>query len=723
MHQANEPLAVTEQPAFNLKLILDLLRQYFLMLVSFVLLASLLATYYAIKARPVYQAGATLMVERPTRMASLEQVMGFMGVSWEFYPNQMALMHSTPVAQRVVTKLKLDKTPEVIVEQGWFAGLFGSEVQPAKKSADQKMHEAVASVQQTVKITQEKGSGVFFIVFDDFDPAMAALKANALAEAYIDEVLEFSIQQKQQLAHKLTSQLPELAKKLQDSEEKLKFFQKQNKILLTDSTENIFADQLNSLEMRLSSLRTEKASLEPSYLRIKSVGLDAAKLEKVALLSSRSEVSSAKRLSNGANAKVNELGLVYGHKHPKMITAVRARELAQTEYNNSLIDASQLVMDEFLALDQQVRNIQQQSGNLRTDIQGGSEIAFELDKLKRDYGYNKQIHDAFLKQSKETDAASSETVQSVNARMLNYAVKPAYPYKPNKRNMVLGSAFVGLLLGLALIFLLENLDNSFKTQKDVENKLGLPVIGLLPDVKNKGDDESKPAMEFSNRSMSAFSEAIRTLRTSVLLASPDMEQKTVLVTSTVPGEGKTTISINLAHALSHLGPTLLIEADLRRPTVSKSTGEVSKRKIGLSEYLSGEELLKDCVQMTEHKDYYQLLSGKIPVNPLEGISSLKFANMLKTLKDKFSFIIIDCAPVMAVSDALVLAQQADEVLYVVRHESTPISVAIDAIKRMRRVNGNIIGVVMNRMKSRSKKYGRYYHYDGSYYANYGYHKD
>jgi capsular exopolysaccharide synthesis family protein len=357
--------------------------------------------------------------------------------------------------------------------------------------------------------------------------------------------------------------------------------------------------------------------------------------------------------------------------------------------------------------------------SIKGQMADNNEIQFEYDTLKRDYEYNQQIYSAFLKQYKETDAIKSGNVQSINARMLNKAVPASSPYKPNKRNMLVIGLFIGVLFGLGLAFLIEHFDNTFKSSDEVESRLNLPVIGMLPNIFEKETDIS-PALQFVDSPKSAFAESIRTLRTGVLLSLPDNDKKAILVTSTVPSEGKTTIAINLAHSLSHLGETILVEADLRRPMVKKSLGDDDS--IGLSSMISGQNSYSECVSNGKKiKNLHILSSGPIPPNPLELLSSDKFDNLLKQLREKYKFVVIDCAPVMAVSDALTLSQKVDGVLFVIKHEATPSQLVESAVTKLSRSGAKILGVALNRLKSNKARYGKYYKYEGHYYGHYGYH--
>ena len=709
--------------AFDLKDVLILLKKHWMIILSMTILTSLFSVYLAIKSKPVYQSSSSLLIERPNRMASLEQIYGMMGMVWEFYPNQIHLLKSVPVAERVVERIGVKNFIPKEKQLNWYEKILpGSGTQHySTMSNDELIAMAVSNVRSTMTISQAKGSGVFYISFDDYDPYLATLKANSLAESYIEEVIESGISAKQRTGESISKQLPELEKKVALSEQNLRAFQKKHKIFLPEGGDSIAVQELGQLSSRIAELKRDKLNLESVYRRIKSVLSQPDKLARVPALLERSEVIKQKSNFVKSQAQVSELGLVYGPKHPKMKQALESRRLAQMEYYSALKISADLIIANYDSITKEIAHEQIGITSIRGEISSNNELTFEYDALKRDYDYNKQIYSAFLKQSKETDAVKTASVQTINARVLNKAIVPSSPYKPNKKIILAIGLIIGLLLGLAMAFLLEHFDNTFKSSDEIESKLGLPVIGMLPDIKEK-EDEVSPALQFVETPKSSFAESIRTLRTGVLLSMPDQDHKSILVTSTVPSEGKTTIAMNLAHSLSHLGEAILIEADLRRPMVKENMGGVNKK--GLSSLISGESAFAESISVDKRsKKLHILSSGMIPPNPLELLSSDKFERLLEKLKNKYKFVIIDCAPVMAVSDALVLSQKVDAVLFVIKHESTPSQLVESAVTRLKRASAKIIGITLNRLKTNKARYGRYSKYEGSYYGHYGYHRN
>lgn len=327
----------------------------------------------------------------------------------------------------------------------------------------------------------------------------------------------------------------------------------------------------------------------------------------------------------------------------------------------------------------------------------------------------------FLKRLKETSETGD--LQKANARVVDPAEIPVLPVKPKKTRIVGIATFLGLLLGVGLAFLLEQLDNTVKRAADIEDRLHLPLLGLLPHLK-LGKRES-PLSYSRGHKKSFFAESIRTVRTSVLLSGLDDPYKVIVVTSSVPGEGKSTVAMNLADSLGDMHKVLLIDADLRRPTVATVWG-LDRKALGLSEFVSQTAKLSECVHQLDERNVFVMPSGMVPPNPLELLSSKRFKDALDTLGKTFDHIIIDSAPALAVSDALVLSRNASGAIYVVKADSTPYPVAQDGIKRLKQYGVHLIGAVLNDVPQKKKKgygYGRYDSYGGSYYGSYGYSQD
>jgi capsular exopolysaccharide synthesis family protein len=277
--------------------------------------------------------------------------------------------------------------------------------------------------------------------------------------------------------------------------------------------------------------------------------------------------------------------------------------------------------------------------------------------------------------------------------------------------IILGTAIVIVLiwLGRQVIIVAKNKrGNTIKNPEDVEQKLGLPLLTALPKLKiGKTDFKREAAKRFLKAPGSAFAESIRTACTGIMLSNLDTPHKVLIVTSSIPNEGKTTFAINQAFALGHLGKTLLIEADMRHPTIAFLLN-FRYSTPGLFELVSGYNLEDYIHSVAEAENLDIIVSGRVPPNPLELLLSSRFKELLGQIHQEYEYIVIDSPPTITVSDVLVLAKYATDVLYVVKANSTPYQVVQEGLKRLRQVEAPVHNIILNQLDShRYLKYRGY----------------
>jgi len=398
------------------------------------------------------------------------------------------------------------------------------------------------------------------------------------------------------------------------------------------------------------------------------------------------ELTALTERSLAARAHVSELSHRYGPRHPKLIAA--KAEQAQAERALRIGKSK-------------VRSLGRKDVRLKA-------LTHEVESIR-------QLYEIFLNRLKETEQAS--TLKTATARIVDPAIAPLKPIKPKKRLIVIAAFGLSLAAGIGLIILLDMLDSTIRSIEQVETKLRMPMLGLLPllKFKSKKQDRAGRLHEMINGDNHQFNEAMRTIRTGIMLSAIDNPHKVILVTSSTPGEGKSTVAANLAIAMGRMENVLLMDADLRRPTIAKHFA-MSTKENGLSELIAGTAEFKDCLERNEEYNIDVMHAGIIPPNSLELLASNRFKVVLKSLENHYDRIIIDSTPVQAVSDALVLSKHARGVVYVVRADSTSDRVVKTCIKRLREVDAPIIGVVLNQLDIKKSSRDGYY----GYYDQYGY---
>ncbi|MDX8406507.1 MAG: polysaccharide biosynthesis tyrosine autokinase, partial [Mariprofundus sp.] len=452
--------------------------------------------------------------------------------------------------------------------------------------------------------------------------------------------------------------------------------QLQSRIDMTRQGTSWLFDRLNVLK---ASLQKSEQSLQ-AYMSKERL-LD---VKGVSTLSAEGVRIATDRLA-AARAAFAQVQKKYGHKHPSYIQA-----------RSELNAATQALS----------------SG--KSEVRSISRKEVKLRELQRQVASDRELYDIFLKRMNESSQAVD--YKKANARIMDEALTPTVPFKPNKKRFVLLAFIGGLFAGILLAFLNESLNRTIKGSEDVERKLNQVNLGILPLI-NIAKADKNIHYPILDKQFTGFAESIRTIRTGLVLSGLDNPHKVILVTSSVPGEGKTTVSVNLAVAMAQMEKTLLIGADLRRPSLTRAC-HLSPGLPGLSEVVAGATEFKDCIQVDQMTGLDILPGGLIPPNPLELLSSERFVTVLALLEKYYDRIVIDSPPVHAVSDSLVLSKYAKAVVYVVEADKTHEQIVQNGLKRLLQHNAPIAGIVLNKVDvDKAQKYGYEY---GGYYDHYGY---
>jgi succinoglycan biosynthesis transport protein ExoP len=517
----------------------------------------------------------------------------------------------------------------------------------------------------------------------------------------------------------LSKQSEDLKVRLAQSEKALQEYREREKIVDAKNVSLAGASrQLEDLSSSLVEARRKRADLEAAYQQLDAArqGKAAEPLESLPVVMRNPAVQRAREIETEAERRLSDASKRYGPDHPRMVAAQADLKAAQESTRRQVTTVAQGLSKEYELARANEASIERALGRSKGDIQAHNRKEFELQSLERDVASNRQLYDTFMQRSKEVRAGD---IQSPIARITDEARPAKYAYGPNKRLIVGMAVLAALLAGVSLALLVERLNNSVKASHEVESKLGVRAIGVLP-VTTSQPDAPLERM-FREHNQNAFSEAIRTIRSSVMLAGLQSPKKVVLLTSSVPDEGKTTLATNLSFAFSQLKKTLLIEADMRRPKLARVLGQ-DRNRPGLSELVAEGRPIHECVYQVPDSELYVLQSGRVPLNPLELISSPAMAFALERLKEEFDVVVIDSPPVQLVSDAVMLSQLATSVLFVVRADSTPYPIARHALSRLHRADAPVLGAVLNQidLEKADNYYGEYSGYGNRYYRKYGY---
>ena len=683
---------------------------------------------------PVYRSTATLYIEpAKSKVVSIEEVYSGISGNREHIQTQLEILKSRELVEKLVKRLKLTTDPAIDPRQKppalnlsipwrtWIpAGWLPEEAPLSEEAANDQ---AIRAVQSALDIQLVRLSFLIKVNFESIDKALAAKVANTLADVYIESDLESRLQMTQHASSWLAERVKGLRGTVETSERALQQFRDKEKIVDAKGVALGASGQLTTLTTAMVAAHQKVAELENAYRQVQAVlkGESRATLESIPAVLRSPSVIPLKTAEAEAERKLAELSNRYGANHPKIIAA--ESDLRQARENTQKVVDSVVssITREYEVAKATEKSMQATLDKSKTEIQDMSRKEFQLASLERDVQTNRQLYDLFVNRAKETGVTSD--LQSTIARVVDPAIASGTPVKPQKTRIIAISLVIGLMLGIALALLLEYLDNTVRSGEDVATKLEVPMLGMLPWVPGKlGKFELQRG--FLKNFNPAFSEAVRTLRPGVLMSALDHPHKVVLITSSVPEEGKTSVAMNLAFALTQVKRTCLIDADMRRPSVYKVMGG-DPNMPGLSNLVADTEPVNKCLYEHESGMFY-IPSGPVPPNPSELLSSRRFTDVLNKLGTMFDVILIDSPPVQLVSDATVLAGVANALVFVVRADSTPYQVAKGALELLKKGKAQLLGVVLNRLdvekSERHYGYGRYFSYGGKYkyYKRYGY---
>lgn len=682
--------------------------------------ATLLASIIVSTIKPVYRATATVLLETgKAKVVSVEEIYNGLSSNREFFQTQVEIIKSREIAGKVVAKLKLAKQREFDPRQDepsamadWFSA-FGISDKPVEITPAAAENVAIARVMQRLSVELVRASQLIRVGFDANDRELAAQIANAVADTYIESDLESRYQVTQKAADWLNGRIAGLKQKLTDSEKALQDYREREKIIEAKGLAMSGAsNQLGDLNKSLADARQRRADVENAFNQVKAIRAGGAgSFESIPAVLRNPLFLAAKRTESDAERKVAELSQRYGKEHPRMVQAEAELKTAREDTRRQAETIVAGLSRELEVAKANEAGIERSLSEQRDQIQNINRKEYQLGILEREVAANRQLYDMFIGRSKE--ASATNDLQNPVGRVIDRAVAPGGPIRPNRNQILLITFVLGLLAAAACAVLLERLDNTIKTSEDVESKLHVPVLTTVPLVAGK---KNAAKLAYLADPKSVFSESIRTARTGVLLSGIDTEHKILVVTSSVPNEGKTTFAMSLAFAHAQTKRVLLIDADMRRPSIASTMG-IDKSSAGLSDFISGTAQVSQVIHSIEGTNAKLLPAGNTPPNPLELLLSPKFSQALSKLTELFDVIVLDTPPVQLVSDSMIVARHATGVIYVVKADDTPYPLSRLGLKKIRLSGTPIIGVVLNQLDF--KKADRYYgEYSG--YRAYGY---
>jgi succinoglycan biosynthesis transport protein ExoP len=706
-----------------------LIKRKWVVVTSLVTIFSVVAIA-SLKMTPVYEAGGTIEINKPDATLNFQNSATF---SVDYFDpteleTELKILQSDLLATQVIRELNLDRRPEI----GGPAPAPSAELSPDPLQSDPVRASAmVGSFKSNLRVALSPNTRIIEVHFRSPDPQMAATVVNTLMQTYVENNFKARFESTMQASDWLQKQLVDLQMKVETSQEKLVRYQKEHEILGTDEKQNIIMEKLNELNKALTTAESERMDKEALYRLIQSGDADAIASSAGGLQSAGGNSQSDSQLldtlrSKQAELKIQaaELNTQFGPAYPKLTQLNNQLKEIDSQIQAEMKKIASMIRGEYMTALQRENMLRDALEKQKQEANKLNESAIQYTLLKRDVDTNRQLYEGLLQKMKE--AGVSAGLKSNNFRIVDSARPPQAPIEPNVPRNLMFAIVLGLASGIGLAFLLEGLDNTVRTTEQAQVISGLASLGMIP-LGSKSAREganpkrlviatSKEAVELVTqvRPQSQMAESYRALRTSLLLSGLGAPPKVVMVTSALPQEGKTTTSINTAVVLAQKGVrVLLIDADMRRPSIHKTLGMGPHS--GLSNVLTGSIPLEQAITSTTVlPNLFVLPAGTPPPNPAELLASSNMRDVLSTLREQYDHIVIDTPPSLSVTDAVVLSPRADAVLLVIRSGQT----TKQALRRSRdvlmQVNAKIVGVLLNAVDLSSPDYYYYYEYQGKY---------
>jgi capsular exopolysaccharide synthesis family protein len=686
----------------------------------FFLLVMTIVVIYTLKQPKVYQATASIIIEpmAPEVLSGVREVVDLgTGGYWtnkEFYETQYNIIKSRAIAKRVVDKLGLDKDAH-------FLGLDTIK-DPQERERMAKKVDPVKRLISKITVEPVKNSRMVYIKVEDTNPEFAALLANTIASAYMEANLDTKLDATRSAGDWLSDQLEELKQKLEKSEMALHNFKKEHNILSVslEDNQNMLSQRLRSLSEALNKMEVQKIELKSMRDIVMKVKEDPSRIDSLDLVNQNSLIQKLKEEYIKARTTFLDISEKYGEKHQKYQVAKKQLELVEQNIRDEMKKIIDSFENKYEATVNTINELKKAIEETKQQAMDLNRLEADYIKLKRDAENNLNLYQIVLKRQKETDLTG--LLKANNVRKLDSALVPTTPIKPKININLLIGVLIGMFGGIALAFFLERIDNTIKTQEDIERYIKLPFLGLIPLIKEddvrtleqKNIPKDLFILEFPK---SSVAESCRAIRTNLMFLSAEKRIKAIVITSAGPQDGKTITAVSLAISMAQTGKkTLIVDTDMRKPRIHKAFNIENSN--GISNYLISDVSLSEVIVQTSIPNLTVCPCGPIPPNPAELMYTQRFREFVRDARDMFDIVIFDSPPVAAVTDGVVISKIVDGVIIVAKAKKTTRNALLQVKKQLKDVNARILGMILNEIDLESKEYNYYYY--SYYYRHYGY---
>lgn len=682
---------------------------------------------------PRYTATSSIMVGVPkTQVVDIEAVLAGVAGGDSAINGEVEVIKSRELAKKLIDKLNLlsleEFNPELrakgllsylspgqYIPENWKLALGKA---PDEELTEEEQNQLLAATATDIflsklKVSPIKRSNVIKIKFESLSPKLAARIANELPESYIIGQMEAKFEATEKATKWLDEQLSELREKVAASEKAVEIYREQHGLTEVKEGSGVIMEQLLAINSQLIIARAERAEAEARLRQIKTLmkgkGAGIATASKVlsSVLIQRLREQEAR-----VTRKASELSTEFGAKHPKMLQVKAEKRDIENQIKLETQKIASGLGNEVEVARTRENSLRESLDELKLASGTQQKEYIQLRALVREATANRTLFETFLGRFKETSSTSG--MEEADARVISKAEIPMTASYPKKKLMLILIIIGAFFIAVILVFIVQALTPGLHSPEQVEHELGIPAIGLIPYVQ-----DVDPQDYILEKPHSSYSEALNSLKTSLMLSGPDDAVKAIQITSAVPEEGKSALALSFSRMLAMSGKkVILVDADLRRASLEKKLG-ISATSKGLTDLVMSDNThLSDFVIKDEKSGAFIMPKGAAEyVNATDIFSSHRMEAIIVSLKKQFDYIIFDTPPVMAVSDARILGRLVDKTVFVVHWDKTPAKVIKAALKQLDASEVDIAGCVLQQVNL--KRYSSYSYGDSGYYYHYG----
>ena len=681
------------------------------------LLFALLGYFVSLNINPIFQSQATLVIEESTKnIVNIEEVYsgdssgGYRNLN--YINNQIQIIESDEVIASIsslekdimkVNRLFRKLPQNFILKNKIFDFLKTNKSKNKNKKINIKKY-----IKMNLNVSQIRNSDVVNITMTSGNAELAKFLLEQVIDAYLKYDVDTKVKVTNYANQQINLRLSKLLEQMEAAEQKLLNYKKENNLIDIGDIKDLKIDQIKSVSKRIIDANRELQKKQNDLTAIKLAEGEVDELLAIADLRNKKEVDAIRTNISATNNNIEALQIVYKDEHPKLKKVLKTKENLNNRLKEILDENIAAAAFELSNLKGFIKSSEEELDSAKNDLQFLEEKDVALKQYVREVETNNKIYETFLQRMKETNEVKE--LQSSNVRIIQNALLPLSPISPDVPKIILIFYFFsfGLIFGSLIYF---EFNSSTVMEPSNLESLNIPVLATIPSVSkiDKGYHLSQMFIEDVN---SEFSESIRTLRT--LLVAKYQKNKSILISSTYSGEGKTTISLNTALAFSKIGRVLLVETDIRRPSVlSKTNQDNQVSKVGFSDIIQGGDVkMSECIVKLPGSEIEVMTSGTRRSDLTDLTTSKKLKTFFDILKQNYDYVIIDTPPIQPVSDTLFISQATDHNLIIVRANITKLVGIKSILKKLDNVGVKIDGLVLNDLDTTKASYYGYYQYGG-----------